>query len=282
MFLSGRLPGTAVYIIPKICHLMLFANNPILFSQTLGTPSFSYFCLLPVNIRKRFATSYVKHHAQMYTYSQTKSVRLSSTSTQHILILLSQQRIRHKERKEQHLIPANSLSHSDSKSSTQSNISAAVKMSRNSSNTSRWIQGTEGAPTNPSTYPDRVELDDVQPDPNSASSGSQLAQTSASNPSHHQGNNNQGGNATSGGNNPQMAAYLRQTQEQEPWVPSQSREGFQAQGSTAGTGQGEGQGGVYGGGNSGAGRGGHQNGYADSMSANKGSSDSGRSSGDRA
>lgn len=107
----SRLSHTIVYIIPRPSLLILFATAHILFSQTPGIPSFSCFCLLPVNIRKRFATSYVKHHARNYTYKSANCSTFSSLSTWYILILLLQLRISAKERKEQYPISDKSLSH---------------------------------------------------------------------------------------------------------------------------------------------------------------------------
>ena len=164
-------------------------------------------------------------------------------------------------------------------------------MSRSFSNTSQLTRGADGRPTpDPSTYPRELEFNNTQSD----SSGSQLAQTSASNTSGQQGNNNQGGHATSppqsyGGGpassnthlSPQMAAYQQQTQGEAPWTtfsagPSQSSGGSQGQGSAAGTSQGGAQGGGYGGGNAAAGTGGYDNGYVDSMSAARSQSGPGR------
>ena len=108
----GRHPRTAVYIFSRPSLPILFAKVLILFSQTLGTPSFSSFCLLPVNIRKRFVTSYVKHRARNYIYISTR-VQIGVRSLLHLLstllILLCQQRTRAEEHKEQHPFPAKSF-----------------------------------------------------------------------------------------------------------------------------------------------------------------------------
>ena len=196
-----------------------------------------------------------------------------------ILIPSLQQRRSVKERKEQHSVSANSLSHSNSKSSTQSNISDPVKMSQNPSNIYDLTRGAGGTPINPSAYRADLELDNPQSGSTSGSSGSQNAQNSASNTSGQQGTNNQGDNSTAhpqsyGGSTPSsnihpgspMGTWQAQTRGQEPWTPP----------SAAGTGQGGAQGGGHGGGNAAAGRGGYQNGNAGSMSAARGSSTSGR------
>ena len=187
----------AFFSIP-VCKIL------ILFSQTLGTPFFSSFCLLPVNIRKRFATSHVKHQARNYIYKSANCSIFSSLITQHNFdtSLPTEKKCNRTQRAAPYPSQV-TFPPLIKKTSIQNTTLAAAKMPRNSFNTYDPIRGAGGPPApDRSTYPAILEFDETRPNSNSEN---QLAQNSTSNPSRQYDDNNRGANSASRGNSSSSA-----------------------------------------------------------------------------